>query len=528
MSRRQRYNLTREQREAYEKNRLQAAKEQNEKEIERKKRSRAALSTTDNEKNHNKTTNSSGNDKESSHSSKNFPQKKKKKSSTSLESRGEKQESESRAESPHEKKSSTFAFSSARRISEGTNYLGTTLASPASSDVSSRPFDWSFRHGEEEDSKNNSIATNDNKRVSNSPAAKFSQDSSQDSAPRLVQVTQPRSNSGVKQQATLRVIAERSWHKKRQVESSSEESDSDDEITSKKSQPMSPKIGAGNNKPNSASKALSSRSDESEDENISRKTRAAPKKSVANNDSDSSSDEEEDKPTKARLRPKPKTEENRLLQESPGGIDAYVRSSPEQERPKKKGKASGPPVRDSVSLPRNPHAIEERQKERDLELARTPISPQDKVKEDSLWDDDDDEPLITSRDQRRRSAPRNAVQNHQHHDHCSENQGAPEVVQQQHSPQARNGENDDNDAYVSEDDESDFDEDGKHNLHPDFGEGPTFGPFELVPLKLENSETGDNHEVPASLSRYLPGFQREGIKFLYNAISNKKGAILGK
>ena len=73
MSRRQRYNLTREQREAYEKNRLQAAKEQNEKEIERKKRSRAALSTTDNEKNHNKTTNSSGNDKESSHSSKNFP-----------------------------------------------------------------------------------------------------------------------------------------------------------------------------------------------------------------------------------------------------------------------------------------------------------------------------------------------------------------------------------------------------------------------------------------------------------------------
>lgn len=70
--------------------------------------------------------------------------------------------------------------------------------------------------------------------------------------------------------------------------------------------------------------------------------------------------------------------------------------------------------------------------------------------------------------------------------------------------------------------------------HPHFA-NPTFGPFDNTPLVLKNLEAaedendsgGQHHQVPASLARYLPDFQREGVGFLYNAIINGKGAILG-
>jgi hypothetical protein len=65
-------------------------------------------------------------------------------------------------------------------------------------------------------------------------------------------------------------------------------------------------------------------------------------------------------------------------------------------------------------------------------------------------------------------------------------------------------------------------------LKPNFSH-PKFGPFEFQPLVL-GSIDGDDHiyEVPASISRYLPDHQREGIEFLFHqAIAKRRGAILG-
>jgi hypothetical protein len=81
-------------------------------------------------------------------------------------------------------------------------------------------------------------------------------------------------------------------------------------------------------------------------------------------------------------------------------------------------------------------------------------------------------------------------------------------------------------------------------LMPDF-ERPKFGPFALEPLKLLvpsdvspdgsiEDEQGDDEDskkkvvqVPASINRFLPNFQQEGIGFVYKVISSKRGAILG-
>ena len=65
----------------------------------------------------------------------------------------------------------------------------------------------------------------------------------------------------------------------------------------------------------------------------------------------------------------------------------------------------------------------------------------------------------------------------------------------------------------------------EQRLHPTFDQ-PKFGPFAEEPLVL-NGANGWSHQVPASISRYLPDYQREGIEFLYKVMSSGKGAILG-
>ena len=58
---------------------------------------------------------------------------------------------------------------------------------------------------------------------------------------------------------------------------------------------------------------------------------------------------------------------------------------------------------------------------------------------------------------------------------------------------------------------------------------PIFGPSELEPLQLVGlNSCGRHHQVPASISRYLKPYQREGVTFMYNkAIMLKRGVILG-
>ena len=63
-------------------------------------------------------------------------------------------------------------------------------------------------------------------------------------------------------------------------------------------------------------------------------------------------------------------------------------------------------------------------------------------------------------------------------------------------------------------------------LQPDFLQ-PRFGPFAFEPLLLEGEDGVVRHKVPASMNRYLLPYQREGVQFLYKALSARKGAILG-
>ena len=69
----------------------------------------------------------------------------------------------------------------------------------------------------------------------------------------------------------------------------------------------------------------------------------------------------------------------------------------------------------------------------------------------------------------------------------------------------------------------------RQTLKPEFAE-PRFGPFDLEALVLKGETTRGisvEHQVPASINRYLLPYQQEGVFFLYNALSARKGAILG-
>jgi len=70
-------------------------------------------------------------------------------------------------------------------------------------------------------------------------------------------------------------------------------------------------------------------------------------------------------------------------------------------------------------------------------------------------------------------------------------------------------------------------------LKPEFSH-PVFGPFEQKPLDLScdggDGKQGDEtvtYQVPASIARYLADYQASGVTFLFQAISTKKGCILG-
>jgi hypothetical protein len=69
----------------------------------------------------------------------------------------------------------------------------------------------------------------------------------------------------------------------------------------------------------------------------------------------------------------------------------------------------------------------------------------------------------------------------------------------------------------------------RQTLKPEFSE-PRFGPFDLEPLVLKRKTSRGisiERQVPASINRYLLPYQREGVSFLFNALSARKGAILG-
>jgi len=67
----------------------------------------------------------------------------------------------------------------------------------------------------------------------------------------------------------------------------------------------------------------------------------------------------------------------------------------------------------------------------------------------------------------------------------------------------------------------------EHDLKPNI-ENPKLGPpSSLEPLILQKENHDVIYSVPASINRYLPEYQREGIIFLFRHIIQNRGAILG-
>jgi hypothetical protein len=71
--------------------------------------------------------------------------------------------------------------------------------------------------------------------------------------------------------------------------------------------------------------------------------------------------------------------------------------------------------------------------------------------------------------------------------------------------------------------------DFEQRLKPEFDNPKWIGDFEPFVLNTptENSEDRKLAQVPASINRYLKDYQKEGVRFLYSAVNQGLGAILG-
>ncbi|KAG7342122.1 SNF2 family helicase [Nitzschia inconspicua] len=85
---------------------------------------------------------------------------------------------------------------------------------------------------------------------------------------------------------------------------------------------------------------------------------------------------------------------------------------------------------------------------------------------------------------------------------------------------------DDDDAFHQLFVDNDSIDDGDADVLKPLLSNPKFGPYDLEPLVLGQSN-GKEVSVPASLNRYLAPFQREGVAFMYNCLARKSGVILG-
>lgn len=74
----------------------------------------------------------------------------------------------------------------------------------------------------------------------------------------------------------------------------------------------------------------------------------------------------------------------------------------------------------------------------------------------------------------------------------------------------------------------DSDSEQEETLIPTFNNPKLGPPSALEPLKLpRGKDQKTSHEVPASINRYLRGYQQHGVTFLYSSIMRGSGAILG-
>jgi hypothetical protein len=191
--------------------------------------------------------------------------------------------------------------------------------------------------------------------------------------------------------------------------------------------------------------------------------------------------------------------------------------------------------------PRNPLQVQQLEDERDKKLRQNAFRKAAVNNDDALWDSDGEDATISTTTRRqvpcltspaspapRKTPLRRVIRSKRRGDlGDSEDRDARNIREnatRSLSPSRKSVHNDDSDEPENDKEVDNIQQDYKPTLA-----NPHFGPFPLEPLALVNRETGDSHnQVPAALSRYLPPFQREGIQFLYDAVSEGRGAILGE
>ena len=78
-------------------------------------------------------------------------------------------------------------------------------------------------------------------------------------------------------------------------------------------------------------------------------------------------------------------------------------------------------------------------------------------------------------------------------------------------------------------DDEDFENEAEleTKLKPNFDK-PKWPPTALEPFVLtREDEEGTQDQIPASMSRYIQGYQKEGVRFLHSIVTDGVGAVLG-
>jgi hypothetical protein len=296
-------------------------------------------------------------------------------------------------------------------------------------------------------------------------------------------------------------------------------------------------------------------SEDSDSDNESRNDKKPPAeptsfgKKYSPNDIDSSEESDPEKPSPKAMR---KVVLNNDMIDSSPSPDRVLRRDSKDPLRTVETKVSSPTTTKenfqqvNSKRPRNPFQVQRLEDERDKELRRQNAFRGAPVNEDALWDTDGEEGTATVSITRRqaprptspaskapRNPPRRAVRSKRREDLGNpedeeevdiDSRNSRENAASVRSPCMKSVHSDDSDDPENDDEVDNVQQDFKPSLA-----NPHFGPYPFKPLELINRETGTSqHEVPAALARYLPPFQREGVQFLYDAVCEDRGTILGE
>lgn len=202
----------------------------------------------------------------------------------------------------------------------------------------------------------------------------------------------------------------------------------------------------------------------------------------------------------------------RSLEKSQDPLE-IARMKEEEERKRAKAKSDSEND-ESLKVAKNPFALA---MERDYSGRRS-FSPETGDNEfrrqapaKDLWDDSDEEEPVAKPKKKAAGRPKTTD------------------GEKKKGPAKKKGSRKENARRVSNEDEEDGDGDIDESALKPYFEQPKLGPpSALEPLELPKRRDQEvAHEIPASINRYLRGYQQQGVSFLYSCIMRGSGAILG-